>query len=214
MPLGKHCYLEEPKNGAHVFQSCSWMVYDPILASQNPFSSWILPLLVNWMYLILVDPLPCSVLHTIYFGYFLQYFFILGKSLQLAENGSTSLFQITERRKPGPNCTSPPRRSFWRGTSSGPGQYQVSRVRCYEHNMMLWAQYDFLHVVINKVLQLPRSRKTLHESSFIESQILHTNEFFAKPQEKLAKMNSKVTNRDVCCKLPSIICCTELHGCD
>ena len=118
------------------------------------------------------DPFPYSLLYTfytIYFEYFLQYFFVLGKSLQLAENGSTSLFQITEKRKPGPNCTSPPRRSFWRGTSSGPGQYQVSRVRCYEHNMMLWAQYDFLHVVINKVLQLPRSRKTLHESSCIES---------------------------------------------
>ena len=122
-----------------------------------------------------------------------QYFFFSGKSLQLAGNGSTSLFQITERRKPGPNCTSPPRRSFSRGTSSGRGQYQVSRVRCYEHNMMLWAQYDFLHVLINKVLQLPRSRKTLHESSFIESQILHTNEFFSTPPLKLAKMNSKVT---------------------
>ena len=164
---------------AHVLQICSWMVFDQILASQKPFFVWYEYYLCWWIecigYLLRDNPFLC---------YVLQYLFVSGKLLQLAENGSTSLFQTTERRRQGPNCTSPPRRSFWRGTSSGPGQYQVSRVRCYEHNMMLWAQYDFLHVVINKVLQLPRSRKTLHESSFIESQILHTNVCFAKNRRK------------------------------
>ena len=54
---------------------------------------------------------------------------------------------------------------------------------------MLWAQYDFLHVAINKVLQLPRSRKAVHESGFNESQISRQMYFLQINEDNTASKN-------------------------
>lgn len=68
---------------------------------------------------------------------------------------------------------------------------------------MLWAQYDFLHVAINKVLQpglqLPRSHKTLHESGFIESRILRSNVFLAKNEETTLSNIKDMEKLCMCC---------------